>query len=147
MTMEGTVQSIEVSAPPQLVYEVALDLEAYPDWATGVKEVDIHDEDEHGRPLRVSFVADAMIKEISYTLRYHYEMDNGFSWTAEPGDDIKSMDGSYEFNELADGGTEVLYALKVETAFKVPGFLRRQAEKQIVSSALRGLKKRAESEA
>lgn len=147
MAIEGTVQSIEVSAPPQLVYEVALDLDAYPEWATGVKEVEIHDEDEHGRPLRVSFVADAMIKEIAYTLNYVYEMDNGFSWNAEQGDDIKAMDGSYQFNELPDGGTEVLYALKVETAFKVPGFLRRQAEKQIVSSALRGLKKRAESDA
>jgi uncharacterized membrane protein len=145
MTMEGTVQSIEVSAEPQLVYEVALDLEQYPHWATGVKEVEVLEEDEYGRPTRASFVADAMVKEISYTLRYHYEMDNGFSWSAEAGADIKAMDGSYEFNQLSDGGTEVLYALKVEPAFTVPGFLRRQAEKQIVSSALRGLKKRAES--
>lgn len=145
MTMEGTVQSIEVSAGPQLVYEAALDLEAYPEWATGVKQVDILEEDEHGRPHRVSFVADAMIKEISYTLIYSYDRPKGFSWTAEPGDDITAMDGSYEFVELEDGSTEVLYALRVDPAFKVPGFLRRQAEKQIVSSALRGLKKRAES--
>jgi uncharacterized membrane protein len=142
--MEGTVQSIEVSADPQHIYEVALDLEAYPDWATGVKEVDILEEDEHGRPLRVNFTADAMIKEISYTLLYSYEMDNGFSWTAEPGEDITAMDGSYEFNVMEDDCTEVLYALRVDPAFTVPGFLRRQAEKQIVSSALRGLKKRAE---
>ncbi len=145
MTMEGTVQSIEVSAPPQLVYETALDLEAYPDWATGVKQVEVLEEDDLGRPSRASFVADAMIKEISYTLRYSYELANGFSWVAEPGDDITAMDGSYEFNPLDDGGTEVLYALRVDPAFKVPGFLRRQAEKQIVSSALRGLKKRAET--
>ncbi|CAN5279291.1 SRPBCC family protein [soil metagenome] len=147
MTMEGTVQSIEVSAPPQLVYEVALDLEAYPEWATGVKQVEILEEDEDGRPSRVSFVADAMIKEISYTLRYAYDLDNGFSWAAEPGDDITAMDGSYVFSELEDGGTEVLYALRVDPAFSIPGFLKRQAEKQIVSSALRGLKKRAESTA
>lgn len=143
--MEGTVQNIEVSADAQTVYEVALDLDAYPEWATGVKEVEIHEEDEHGRPLRVSFVADAMIKEISYTLLYRYDLENGFSWSAEPGDDITAMEGSYRFNEMEDGGTDVLYALKVEPAFTVPGFLRRQAEKQIVSSALRGLKKRSES--
>ena len=144
MTMEGTVQSIEVSADPQHIYEVALDLEAYPEWATGVKEVDILEEDEHGRPSRVNFTADAMIKEINYTLLYSYEMENGFSWTAEPGEDITAMDGSYEFNPMEDDCTEVLYALRVDPAFTVPGFLRRQAEKQIVSSALRGLKKRAE---
>lgn len=144
MTMEGTVQSIEVSADPQHVYEVALDLEAYPEWASGVKEVEILEEDESGRPTRVHFAADAMIKEINYTLLYSYELENGFSWTAEPGDDITAMDGSYEFKEIEDGCTEVLYALRVDPAFTVPGFLRRQAEKQIVSSALRGLKKRAE---
>ncbi len=143
--MEGTVQSIEVSADPQHIYEVALDLEAYPEWANGVKEVDILEEDEHGRPIRVDFRADAMIKEIQYTLLYKYEMDNGFSWSAEPGEDITAMDGSYEFKQLEDGCTEVLYALRVDPAFTVPGFLRRQAEKQIVSSALRGLKKRSEA--
>lgn len=145
MAMEGTVQSIEVSAAPQHVFEVALHLEAYPEWVTGVKTVDILEEDDLGRPVRVSFVADAMIKEIAYTLRYEYDLSNGFSWHAEPGKDIKAMDGSYEFNEMEDGGTEVLYALRVDPAFTVPGFLRRQAEKQIVSSALRGLKKRSEA--
>ena len=145
MTMEGTVQSIEVSADIQTIYEVALDLDAYPAWATGVKEVEIEEEDEFGRPVRVSFVADAMIKEISYTLLYRYDLDDGFSWSAEPGLDIKAMEGSYRFTDLEEGGTEVLYALKVDPAFTVPGFLRRQAEKQIVSNALRGLKKRAEA--
>lgn len=145
MTMEGTVQSIEVSADVQTIYEVALDLEAYPAWATGVKEVEIEEEDEYGRPTRVAFVADAMIKEISYTLLYRYDLEDGFSWSAEPGKDIKAMEGSYRFTPLEEGGSEVLYALKVDPAFTVPGFLRRQAEKQIVSNALRGLKKRAEA--
>lgn len=144
MAMEGTVQSIEVSADPQHVFEVALDLEAYPEWATGVKDVDVLEEDELGRPLRVAFVAHAMIKEISYTLVYRYDLESGFSWVAEPGPDIKAMEGSYQFEELEEGGTKVLYALRVDPAFTVPGFLRRQAEKQIVSSALRGLKKRSE---
>ena len=144
MAMEGTVQSIEVSAPAQHVYEVALDLDAYPDWATGVKTVEIHEEDEYGRPVKVSVVAEAMIKEISYTLEYDYELENGFSWTAIPGEDIRAMEGSYEFKELDPATTEVLYALRVDPAFTIPGFLRKQAEKQIVSSALRGLKKRSE---
>ena len=115
------------------------------EWATGVKSVDVAEEDEHGRPVRADFRADAMVKEINYTLVYRYDMENGFSWSAEPGEDITAMDGSYQFNELDDGGTEVLYALRVDPAFSLPGFLRRQAEKQIVSSALRGLKRRAEA--
>lgn len=146
MAMEGTVQTIEVSADPQHVFEIALDLESYPEWVTQVKQVDVLEEDEYGRPIRVEFVADAMIKEINYTLVYRYDLDNGFSWEAEPGTDIKALDGSYKFEQIEDGQTEVVYALRVDPAFTVPGFLRRQAEKQIVSSALRGLKKRAESD-
>jgi hypothetical protein len=66
------------------------------------------------------------------------------SWNAVPGSDIKDMEGYYEFNLREEGGTEIVYALRVEPAFVVPGFLRRQAEKQIVQAALRGLRRRAE---
>jgi len=144
MAMEGTVQRIEVSAPAQAVYEVALDLEAYPEWAAGVRSVEVTGEDDYGRPTTADFVVDGMIKEISYTLEYDFDHDDGFSWKAIPNDDIKALEGKYEFNDLDDGGTEVVYALRVDPAFSVPGFLRRQAEKQIVGTALRGLKKRTE---
>ena len=41
----------------------------------------------------------------------------------------------------------MVYALRIEPSFKVPGFLRRQAEKRIVGPALRGLKNQAEASA
>ena len=110
-----------------------------------VKSVEVTEEDDYGRPIKADFVADVLVKEIKYSLLYSYELDNGFSWTAEPGADIKAMDGSYEFNEIDGGATEVLYALRVDPGFSIPGFLRKQGEKQLVSAALRGLKKRAES--
>jgi ribosome-associated toxin RatA of RatAB toxin-antitoxin module len=144
MAAEGTVQRVEVSAEPQHVYEVALDIEAYPTWADGVRSVSILEEDEYGRPVKADFVVDAMIKEVAYTLEYDFNFDNGFAWAAIPNSDIKSLQGRYEFNALDDEGTEVVYALRVDPAFTVPGFLRKQAEKQIVGTALRGLKKRAE---
>lgn len=142
--MDGTVQKIEVNAPQQLVYETALDLETYPSWAGGVKAVTVIEEDEYGRPLVAEFTIDAMIKEISYTLDYDHGHDKGFTWAARPNDDLALLEGSYTFNAIEDDATEVVYALRVEPNFTVPGFLRRQAEKQIVGTALRGLKKRAE---
>ncbi len=143
--MEGTVQTIEVSADPERVYSIALDLESYPEWAAGVKSAHVTETDDQGRPATADFTVDGMIKEISYTLRYVYDRDNGFAWAAEPNDDLTLLEGSYEFNPLDEGGTEVVYALRVEPTFKVPGFLRRQAEKQIVGTALRGLKHQAEA--
>ena len=147
MATEGTVQRVEVSAEPQHVYEVALDIESYPEWADGVRTVLVSQEDEYGRPVQADFVVDAMIKEVAYTLEYDFNFDNGFAWSAIPNDDIKSLEGRYEFNPLEGGGTEVVYALRISPGFTVPGFLRKQAEKQIVGTALRGLKKRAEETA
>jgi hypothetical protein len=85
-----------------------------------------------------------MIKEIAYDLEYEHEPPFRMSWTAAPGADIRQMVGSYELTELEGGGTDVVYALMVEPEFTVPGFLRRQAEKQLIGSALRGLKKRVD---
>ncbi len=142
---EGTVQNIDISAPIQLVYDVAADLSLYPDWAQSVKAVDVLETDDGGLPNRASFRVDAMLKEISYELVYKHDVPNLMSWTAVPGPDIEAMEGSYEFTETDDGGTSVVYALQVETTLVLPGFLRKQAEKTLVSTALRGLKRRAES--
>lgn len=142
--MEGTVRSTEASAPPERVFAVAADLAAYPEWATGVSAVEILEVDGAGRPQRARFEVDGYIKRISYELQYEYDEPRRMSWNAVPGPDIKDMEGYYEFNLRDDGGTEIVYALRVEPAFVVPGFLRRQAEKQIVQAALRGLRRRAE---
>jgi ribosome-associated toxin RatA of RatAB toxin-antitoxin module len=142
--VEGTIRSTETTASPEEVFAVAVDVEAYPDWATGVASVEILDRDDQGRPARAVFSIDGFIKRISYELEYSYEEPHLISWTAVPGEDISEMEGSYEFRELDAGGTAIAYALRVNPNFTVPGFLRRQAEKQIVQAALRGLKRRAE---
>lgn len=144
--VEGTIRSTEAAAPPEAVFEVASDLPSYPEWATGVAEVEVLDRDDDGRARHARFVIDGFIKRISYELEYDYEPPHLITWTAIPGDDIKEMEGSYEFRETASGGTSISYALRVSPNFTVPGFLRRQAEKQIVQSALRGLRRRAEEQ-
>lgn len=144
---DSTVQSIEIEATPEDVFRVAAAVEAYPEWADGVKEVQVLETDERGRPARAHFIVDAMLRVISYTLDYTYDEPNRMSWIAEPGDDITELEGSYEFTPLAEGGTSVVYALKAKPAFSIPGFLRRQVEKQIVGTALRGLRKRVEATA
>jgi ribosome-associated toxin RatA of RatAB toxin-antitoxin module len=141
---DSTVQSTEISATPAACFAVAADVGSYPEWATGVRTTEVLDVDARGRPARAHFVVDAMVKEIEYTLVYTYDEPNAISWVAEPGSDLKALDGSYTFRDLGDGNTEVVYALRADTAFTIPGFLRRQVEKQIVTTALRGLRERVE---
>ncbi len=138
---EGTFQTLEIDATQEALYAAAADVESYPDWATGVKEVEILSSDQDGRVERARFVVDVFVKEISYVLRYTHDHPRILSWEAEEGDDVKMLEGSYQFSAV-DGATEVVYSLTVEPKFTIPGFLKRQAEKQIITTALRGLRKR-----
>ncbi len=143
--MEGTIRRSETTASPEAVFDVAADLAAYTEWTTGVASVEVLEVDEAGLAMRARFELDGFIKRISYELHYEYTRPSLISWMAVPGDDIEEMQGRYEFHAKDDGGTEIVYALRVAPAFTVPGFLRRQAEKQIVTNALRGLRRRAEA--
>jgi ribosome-associated toxin RatA of RatAB toxin-antitoxin module len=138
---EGTFSTLEIDASPEALYDAAADVATYPDWASGVKEVEVLEVGETGRVERARFVLEGFIKEIEYVLRYTHDRPNVLSWVAEDSDDLKMLEGSYQFTPV-DGATEVVYSLTVEPNFTVPGFLRRQAEKQIVTTALRGLRKR-----
>ena len=138
---EGTFSTLEIDAPAGDLYDVAADVAAYPDWASGVKEVEVLESDENGRVDRARFVVEGFIKEIEYILKYTHDRPGTLSWVAEESDDLKMLEGSYQFT-TKDDATEVVYSLTVEPKFTVPGFLRRQAEKQIVTTALRGLRKR-----
>ena len=142
--VEATVQTIEIDALPEECFAVAADLCAYPEWATEIRRVEIHERDGDGRPARATLTVDAMIRQVTTTFRYRYEYPRSMSWTAEPGVDIEELEGSYEFHPV-EGGTSVVYALRVVPSFDIPGFLRRQAEKQLVGTALRGLRKRVRS--
>ncbi|MGH8871825.1 MAG: SRPBCC family protein [Acidimicrobiia bacterium] len=139
---EGTFQTLEIDAPAEALYDAAADIASYPEWAAGVKEVEVLESDPEGKVVRARMVIEGFVKEIQYVLRYSHDRPNVLSWVAEADSkDVKMLEGSYTFNPV-DGATEVVYALTVEPNFTIPGFLRRQAEKQIVTTALRGLRKR-----
>jgi ribosome-associated toxin RatA of RatAB toxin-antitoxin module len=139
---EGTVSTLEIDATPEALYDAAADVASYPDWANGVKEVEVLTLDSEGRVDRARFVIDVFVKEIEYVLKYTHDRPNVLSWVAEDSADLKMLEGSYQFEPAGDGATEVVYSLSVEPSFTFPGFIRRQAEKQLVTTALRGLRKR-----
>lgn len=143
---EGTFQTLEIDAPATVLFDTVADIARYPEWATGIKEVEVLETDDEGNVVRARFVIDGFIKEIEYVLRYTHERPHSLSWTAEQSGDVKMLEGSYTFNET-ERGIEVVYALSVEPNFKIPGFIRSQAERQIVTTALKGLRKRVSERA
>jgi ribosome-associated toxin RatA of RatAB toxin-antitoxin module len=140
---EQTTSSILIDAAPAAVMQVIADFEAYPSWAQGVKKAEPVDAGE--RPEQVYFELDASPIKDAYTLAYDWDGDRGVSWGLVEGKMLKAMDGAYVLEDRGDGTTEVTYRLAVDISIPMIGMLKRKAEKVIIDTALKGLKKRVES--
>ena len=57
----------------------------------------------------------------------------------------KSQHGAYDLEDNGDGTTTVTYDLAVELTIPMLGMFKRKAEKVIMDTALKELKKRVES--
>ena len=142
--MAGSVKdSIDIRASALEIFEVATDLDSYPDWNEDIKRVEIKQRDDENRAVEVWMEVDVKLKLVGYTIEYDYSAAPGFfSWSLVEGD-VKELEGSYRFDEF-DDVTEVTYEMRVDPGFPIPGFLRRQAERRVARGALENLKQRVE---
>lgn len=135
---------IMIEAPADTVWAVIADLEAYPEWAEGIRSAEVHESDDQGWPLEASFVADARIDTLRYRIAYTWGQDT-VSWRLVESDKLSKLDGTYDVSESDGGDTHVAYRLDVDVSLPVPGFLKKRAARHILQSGLDGLKSRAES--
>jgi ribosome-associated toxin RatA of RatAB toxin-antitoxin module len=142
---EQTTSSIVIDATPAQVMAVIVDFEDYPAWAQGMKAAEVTGRDAEGRATTVHFELEAAPIKDSYTLAYTYPGDSTLRWTLSEGKMLRAMEGSYDLVAAGAGGTQVTYQLSVDVAIPMIGLLRRKAEKVIIDTALKGLKKRVES--
>jgi carbon monoxide dehydrogenase subunit G len=141
---DQTTSSIRISAPAAAVMAVIADFESYPSWATGVKRAEVVQTGPDGRAEQVHFALDASPIKDEYTLSYDWDDDREVTWTLVHGRVLKGMDGAYVLDDQGDE-TEVTYRLAVDVAIPMIGMLKRKAEKVIIDTALKGLKRRVES--
>jgi uncharacterized membrane protein len=144
---DTSTQSILVSAPLDRVAAVISDFPSYPEWADAMKEVEVLSEYEDGYAAEVRFVIDAGVLADDYTLEYSYAEDiSRIEWhLVKPSKTQKSQNGSYDLADNGDGTTTVTYTLAVELSVGMLGMFRRKAEKMIMDTALKQLKRRVES--
>ena len=135
---------IVINASPERCAEVASDFASYPQWAGDVKEATVLERDASGRAATVEYRASALGRSTHFTLQYDYsQMPSRLSWHMVDGDIMRSIVGSYSFTPEG-AGTRVDYALEIELVLPLPGFVKRRAEKRILST-LKELKARIES--
>jgi hypothetical protein len=144
---DTSTQSIEIAAPVDRIAAVICDFPRYPEWVSAVKAVDVREEYEDGYASQVHFALDAGIASDEYTLRYEYAEDiSRIEWQlVAPSKLQRAQQGSYDLTDNGDGTSTVTYTLSVELAIGMLGMFKRKAEKMIMDSALKELKRRVES--
>ena len=140
---EQSTQSIVVDAPAADVMAVIADFPAYPQWVAAAKQVEVLETGPDGRARRVHFVLDAGAVKDDYVLDYTWDDDRRVTWTLVTGQMQKRQDGSYTLTEQ-NGSTEVTYAIAIDLSIPMLGMIKRKAEKVILDTALKELKKRVE---
>jgi ribosome-associated toxin RatA of RatAB toxin-antitoxin module len=145
---DRTESTILIDASPAKVLDVIADFESYPEWASEVKRVSVLSEEGDGWADQVQFTLDAGAIKDTYVLDYEWDVvEDGtgvVSWSLVSAQVLKAMNGSYTL--VSDGdGTKVTYRLAVDVKIPMIGLLKRKAEKVIVDTALKELKKRVEA--
>lgn len=141
---QQTQSSIIVDAPAERVMAVIADLNTYPEWA-GVKEARVLATFPDGRPREVEMTIDSGPIKDTYSIRYQWNGDQQVDWQLTESSVLRDLDGTYTVKERGDGTSEVTYRLMVDLTIPIIGTIKRKAEKAIVDTALKGLKKRVES--
>ena len=135
--------SITIASDKSTIMNVIADFPAYPEWAGFIKTAEVVEDDPSGRAKQVRFVLDAGVIKDDYVLEYDWNGDDDVSWHLVKGKVLKSMDGTYALSDAGDQ-TKVDYRLAVDLNLPMIGLLKRRAEKVIIDTALKELKKRVE---
>jgi uncharacterized membrane protein len=141
---DQSTQSIVVEAPAAEVMAVIADFPSYPQWVAAAKKVEVLESGDDGRARRVHFVLDAGAVKDDYVLEYTWDADRRVSWSLVKGQMQKRQEGSYTLSE-SGGRTEVTYSITIDLSIPMLGMIKRKAEKVILDTALKELKKRVES--
>jgi len=146
---DTSTQSIVIAAPAERIAAVVADFARYPEWVSAVKSVEVVEDYEDGYASQVHFVLDSGPVSDEYTLQYEYAEDlSRIEWSlVAPSKMQKQQDGSYDITANPDGTSTVTYSLSVELAIGMLGMFKRKAEKMIMDTALKELKRRVEAQA
>jgi len=144
---DRTESNIVIAAAPGAILDVIADFDRYPEWAGEVKRVAVISEDGDGWADQVEFTLSAGAIKDTYVLEYDWDVaEDGtgvVSWTLVSAQVLKAMSGSYTLED-SGLGTAVTYRLSVDVKIPMLGMLKRKAEKVIIDTALKELKKRVE---
>jgi ribosome-associated toxin RatA of RatAB toxin-antitoxin module len=136
--------SLLIEAEPAVCFDEITDYETFPEWQAAVKEVAVLSRDRSGLGRDIRFAIDAKVRQVSYTLRYSYVQPRLITWDYLDGD-VKSVDGSYRFEDQGDGTTLATYSLDIDPGVWLPGRVKKMLTDQVMKRSVEDLKRRVEN--
>ena len=109
----GGSASSEIDAPLEEVWSVVEDVLSAPDWQGGLDGMTALEHDADGRPVLVETQNDIKVRRVKARVRFRYEGPTRLVWTQERGD-LKSVDGSWELEDLGGGRTRATFSLDAD---------------------------------
>lgn len=145
-TITGS-SAAEIEAPISQVWEVVEDVLAAPEWEGGLKDMQEVERDADGHVTLAESSSDAKVRTLKSIVRFTYDGPTRLTWRQEKGE-LKSVDGSWELEDLGDGRTRATYRLEVELGrmlgLVIRGPLVDVLRGQLVGARAGELKKRVE---
>ena len=143
---DKTAQTIYIEADPTTVMDVIADIDSYPEWVAEYKETEVLEIDADGYHKTARLVLDASVLKDTMVFTYVWPADRtSVSWSLVSSGLLKSLHGAYRLAPKG-AGTEVTYDLAVDLMIPMIGLLKRKAERRLIDTALKDLKKRVEAE-
>jgi carbon monoxide dehydrogenase subunit G len=140
--------SAEIDAPLDKVWAIVENVEIAPEWQGGVNSLTALERDDAGRATQCEIGADMKVRTVKTTVRFKYDgAPTRLSWSQEKGD-LKSVDGSWELEDLGDGRTRATYNVDADLGRILGALVRGPVEgaiRQMLAGARAGeLKHRVE---
>lgn len=135
----------ETFASPDELRAIVVAVEKYPEFLPEVKKVTVRN--KHGDEFLASFDVQVKVAGIEvkteYTVRYKVT-PNKVSWTLEESPTMTKNEGSWRFEEIADGETKAYYEAELETTLPIAPELQKMFADQELPRMMQRFRERAE---
>jgi ribosome-associated toxin RatA of RatAB toxin-antitoxin module len=148
MSQFGGEGSIEIDSGRDRCFEVAADVERYPDWHPVIESLAVVDHDADGRASSASLVVDANVSTVTVKVTFSYEPPDTVECRRESGD-LKEMWTRFELTELEGGRTRLDYSTGLDPgrmlSMMARGPVLDKVRRKLVDDVLSAFKRTAES--
>ena len=108
-------------------------------WVPQIREAQVLEVDEEGRPAVARFAAATAVGTDHYTLSYEHYPDE-LTWTMVEGGLQSGQEGRYTVRPQGDAACSVTFELTIHHNLPLPGFMRRRVIDGLVKDAVEGLR-------